>query len=75
MCIYFTHLYYQTAEKTQQHSLNRTDAIFEVYTDCIVKKTKSCDKGLLWIISQEISEFSVCAHKCRAYVTTGTVLG
>ena len=61
-------LYYQTAEKTQQHSLNRTDAIFEVYTDRIVEKTKSCDKGLLWIISQDISEFPVCV--CVVYVTT-----
>ena len=49
----------QTAEKTQQLNVNRTDAIFEVYTDRIVEKTKSCDKGLLWIVSQDISEFSV----------------
>ncbi|XP_065884791.1 transient receptor potential cation channel subfamily A member 1-like isoform X2 [Dysidea avara] len=48
----------KTAEKTQQHNLNRTDAIFEVYTDRIVEKTRSCDRGLLWIVSQDISEFS-----------------
>ena len=54
--------------KTQQFQINRTDAIFEVYTDRIVEKTQDCNKALLWITSQEISEFSVCycsgIHAC-----------
>ena len=49
----------QVASKTQQFEINRTDAIFEVYTDRIIEKTQDCDKALLWITSQEISEFSV----------------
>ena len=49
----------QVAQKTQNMQVNRTDAIFEVYTDRIVKKKKNCDKALLWIFSQAISEFSV----------------
>lgn len=50
----------QVARKTQQLHINRTDAIFEVYTDDIIEQVQSCDKALIWIISQEISEFSVC---------------
>ena len=50
----------QVARKTQQLHLNRTDAIFEVYTDDIIEQVQSCDRALLWIVSQEISEFSVC---------------
>lgn len=54
----------QVARKTQQFEINRTDAIFEVYTDRIIEKTQNCDKALLWIMSQELSEFSVCnQHK------------
>ena len=49
----------QVASKTQQFEINRTDAIFEVYTDRIIDKTQDHDKALLWITSQEISEFSV----------------
>ena len=49
----------QVASKTQQFEITRTDAIFEVYTDRIIEKTQDCDKALLWIVSQEISEFSV----------------
>ena len=49
----------QVAQKTQNMEINRTDAIFEVYTDLIVKKKLSCNKALLWIFSQSISEFSV----------------
>ena len=64
-CTYESLFFFQAVEKTQQHNINRTDAIFEVYTDRIVEKTKSCDKGLLWIVSQDISEFSVCV--CSAY--------
>ena len=49
----------QVVNKTQQFEINRTDAIFEVYTDRIIEKTQDCDKALLWITSQEISEFPV----------------
>ena len=49
----------QVAQKTQNMEINRTDAIFEVYTDLIVKKKLTCDKALLWVFSQSISEFSV----------------
>ena len=50
----------QVARKTQQLHLNRTDAIFEVYTDRIIKKTQNCNKALLWLLSQQdLSEFSV----------------
>ena len=48
------------ALKTQETLINQTDAIFEVYTDRVVKKSTRCDKALLWILSQAISEFSVC---------------
>ena len=48
------------ARKTQQLQIDRTNAIFEVYTDRIIEKTQNCDKALLWILSQELSEFSVC---------------
>ena len=54
--IYFV----QVARKTQQLQIDRTNAIFEVYTDRIIEKTQNCDKALLWILSQELSEFSVC---------------
>ena len=50
----------QVALKTQETLINQTDAIFEVYTDRVVKKSTRCDKALLWILSQAISEFSVC---------------
>ena len=46
--------------KTQELQVDRTDAIFEVYTDRIIKKTQNCNKALLWLLSQQdLSEFSV----------------
>jgi len=53
-----THM--QVAQKTQQKEIDRTDVIFEVYTDRIVEKEKSIDGALLWVFKQDISEFSVC---------------
>ena len=50
----------KVAQKTQELQVERTDAIFEVYTDRIVKKLQTCDEALLWIFRQSISEFSVC---------------
>ena len=43
-------------------SIDKTDAIFEVYTDHIVQHSASCDEALLWIISQPISERSVRSY-------------
>ena len=55
-------LYTQVVEKThdQEMPIGRIDAIFEVYTDRIVKNLETCDEALLWIFKQDISEFSVC---------------
>ena len=40
--------------------IKRVDAILEVYTDRIVKKSKTCDEALLWVSKQDISEYFVC---------------
>ena len=42
--------------------IKRVDAILEVFTDRIVKKAKTCDKSLLWVSKQDISEFFVCKY-------------
>lgn len=55
-------IYIQVALKTRDMLISQTDAIFEVYTDRIVQKSTNCDKALLWILSQAISEFSVCLY-------------
>ena len=54
---YFTHV--QVGRKTQELQVDRTSAIFEVYTDRIIKKTQNCNKALLWLLRQDLSEFSV----------------
>ena len=55
--MHFVHM--QVTHKTQEMQIKRVDAILEVFTDCIVKKAKTCDKALLWVSKQDISEFFV----------------
>ena len=50
----------QVTEKTQQLHIRKTDAILEVYTDRFVDKCEGdIDAALLWVINQDLSEFSV----------------
>ena len=66
--VYILIYFVQVANKTQQLQVDRTNAIFEVYTDRIIVKTQNCDKALLWILSQELSEFSVSFTCMHVYV-------
>ena len=50
----------QAAEKSQQLSLGKTDAILEVYTDRFVDLCEGdINETLLWIVEQDMTEFSV----------------
>ena len=48
------------AQKTQEANLKRTDAILEVYTDRFVAKCHGNeDLALIWVLQQDLTEFSV----------------
>lgn len=52
----------QVVHKTQEMHINKSDAIFEVYTDRIVAEMQDCSKALLGIVkisAKKISEFCV----------------
>lgn len=52
----------QVNEKTQ---MDKSEAIFEVYTDIIVNKMEDDSKALLWIVTldaKRISEICVCSY-------------
>ena len=52
----------QVVYKTQEQRLKRTDAILEVYTDRFVEKCGSEDLALIWVLQQDLTEFSVSGN-------------
>ena len=59
----------QVVTKTQQMKIGKMEAMFEVYTDILVNKTKgSVDQALLWVLRQDFKEFCVSRVKHNATV-------
>lgn len=65
---YFTQYTVQVKQKTEELLITQIDAIFEVYTDRFVNEQQSCDKVLLWIFGQNMSEFSVSSSTIATYI-------
>lgn len=69
----YVYICLQVAQKTQQDNLKRTDAILEVYTDRFVEKCHgSEDLALLWVLQQDLTEFSVSENQ-RILVTSHSI--
>ena len=50
----------QVTKKTNEMNIGKMEAIFEVYTDLLVKRAGGLvDQALLWILRQDIKEFCV----------------